>query len=1078
MVQQDDLIPLYSSLDSNHTNIHFRNDVVETQDFNILNYRNFYNGGGVGIGDINNDDLPDIFFTCNTCPNRLYLNKGNLRFEDISLKAKITGKDSWTTGVAMADVNGDGWLDIYVCYSGDQVGKNKENELFINQKDNTFKEEAKSYGLNDRGFTTHASFFDYDLDGDLDCFVLNNSFKDIRKFDARFDARTIRDSLGGQRFYRNDQGKFKDISGQAGVFGSKIGFGLGVSIGDLNRDGYPDMYVSNDFFERDYLYINNRNGGFKEVLPEKMGHTSMFSMGSDIGDIDNDGWQDIFSTDMLPEDARRVKVQSRFDEINTETMRFASNFHNQYMQNCLQWNQRNGSFSEIACLSGVEASDWSWGALIFDMDNDGLQDLFISNGILRDITNLDFSDFLADKKNVDNIVLKKGSFDFRDFLPYIPSTPMSNKAYFNQGNLIFKDEAIKAGLGVPGFSNGAAYGDLDNDGDYDLVINNINQTPSFYKNNSTRNYLKIRLIGDKKNSGAIGSTIEIVSGDTLKQLKQVFPNRGFQSSIDPSILFGLGHIPQIDTLKISWPDRSQTIMTHLASNQSLVVDKTLTSKTITPSYSLTLNQKSWFEDQTKRIQGPIVHKENGYIDFHYERLIPNMLSTQGPKIVVGDLNQDDLEDFVVGGAKGDYTKVFIQNTNGNFLISRQNQLAEDSIFEDTDLLLYDHDGDNDLDLMIGSGGNEFEEGSEGLSTRLYLNDGRGLMIANPQLAPPINTNVSCLRLFKHPDRPMLLFAGGRSVSRKYGLNPRSYLLMNLAGRWVDVTPEILKSPGMITDAQWTDYNHDKLPDLIIVGEWMPIQFYKNNGNSLVFDQSIPNSEGWWNVISVIDIDRDSLDDYIIGNWGLNSRIPIGINNPVQLFIKDFDQNQSVDPILCWTNQDGVSFPYNSKIDMTSQIPSLKKKILKYSTYADMTYNQLFSKEQRKGAIQKYAYRFESSLIKNHGFGKFELTALPIEAQVAPINAILYRDFDRDGEMEALLCGNFVHSKPELGRFDANRGVVLKYINKKFKFIHNQMHGLNLEGEIRDLKAIKVSGQNFVLVGRNNLPFQLLSHNQK
>ncbi len=1030
-----------------------------------------------------------FFFTCNSCPDKLYLNKGNFKFEDITAMANVAGKDSWTTGVAMADVNGDGWLDIYVCYSGDQIGKNKENELFINQQNNTFTEEAIKYGLNDKGFTTHASFFDYDLDGDLDCFMLNNSFKDIRKFDARVDARTIRDSLGGQKLYRNDNGKFKDISKSAGIYGSKIGFGLGISIGDLNRDGYPDMYVSNDFFERDYLYLNNRNGTFNEQLTLSMGHTSMFSMGSDIGDLDNDGWQDIFSTDMLPEESSRIKILSRFDEFNTETMRFAANFHNQYMQNCLQWNQGNRNmannlvFNEVACLSGVHASDWSWGALIFDMNNDGLQDLFVSNGIQRDITNLDFSDFLADKKNVDNIVSMKGAFDFRDFLTFIPSTPLSNKAFINEGGLKFKDKATDLGLGTPGFSNGAAYADLDNDGDYDLIINNINQQPSLYKNNSAKNYIKIRLIGDQKNSAAIGSTIELIDSGGHYQIKQLFPNRGFQSSVDPDIIFGVGNRLMIDTLLISWPDQKSTVLTQVKSNQLLNINYS-TATASNPLLQFTnenpINKRSetWLNDQSNLLPGKINHKENNYVDFHHERLIPNMLSTQGPKIAVGDINQDGLEDFVIGGGRGDHTKVFFQNKSGAFDLILQKELETDSIFEDTDILLYDHDQDQDLDLMIGSGGNEFGEGTEGLSTRLYFNNGLGYFKAMPLLSPTINTNVSCLRLFNVPGKPMLLFAGGRSITRKYGLDPRSFLMMNINGQWTDITPDHLKRPGMVTDAIWTDFNNDQLIDLIIVGEWMPIQLYKNNGKQLMLDQAIENSEGWWNTIASINYDQDSLPDYLLGNWGLNSRIPVSTQYPVTLFINDFDQNQTLDPIICWYNIDGKSYPYNSRADMLSQIPSLKKKILKYSAYATMTYEQLFSAEQRKGALHKKIVTFESSFVNNLGGGKFKLSALPLKAQISPIYSIISQDFTQDGNAELLLCGNFYKSKPELGRFDANRGVMLSYSNESFTYIPIEVHGTNIEGEVRCIKKIIIKGKTFFLVGKNNAPLQLLKVNDQ
>jgi hypothetical protein len=692
---------LFNNLDSNATGIYFRNDVTDTKDFNILNYRNFYNGGGVGIGDVNNDGLDDVFFTCNTCPEKLYLNEGNLKFKDISKSAGIEGKDSWTTGVAMADVNGDGWLDIYVCYSGDQVGKNRENELFINQQNNTFKEEAVRYGLNDRGLTTHAAFFDYDLDGDLDCFMLNNSFKDIRKFDAQTDARELRDSLGGQRFYRNDNGKFKDISEAAHVYGSKIGFGLGISIGDLNVDGYPDMYISNDFFERDYLYINNRNGSFIESLPESMGHTSQFSMGSDIGDIDNDGLPDIFSTDMLPNDLRRIKVLSKFNEFNTEAMRVASNFHNQYMQNCLQWNRGHLKFSEIACMSGIEATDWSWGALIFDMDNDGFQDIFVSNGIYKDITNMDFSDFLADKTNVDKVILSKGEFDFRDFLKFIPSTPLSNQAFINHGNLSFTEHGAQLGLGKPSFSNGSAYGDLDNDGDYDLIINNINSIASVFQNTSKNDFVSITLEGKGQNTSALGSRIEVKSNNKT-QTRELYINRGFQSSTDRNMIFGLGKNDSLLFISIHWPDGLVSNISNPVKNYKYIIAYDSITKFKTNQIP-DASRLPRLELAENIFIGNTRHKENNFIDFHSERLIPNMLSAEGPKIAIGDINGDGLQDVIVGGAKNDYTKLFVQNNLGKLIEKKDHELLVDSMFEDTDIALYDHDKDGDLDLLIGSG---------------------------------------------------------------------------------------------------------------------------------------------------------------------------------------------------------------------------------------------------------------------------------------------------------------------------------------------------------------------------------------
>jgi enediyne biosynthesis protein E4 len=1047
------------------TKIGFANTVTDTKDFNILNYRNFYNGGGVAIGDINNDNLSDLFFTCNTCPEKLYLNKGNFQFEDISASAGIEGKDAWTTGVAMADVNGDGWLDIYVCYSGDQAGKSRENELFINQKNNTFKEEAAIYGLNDRGLTTHAAFFDYDLDGDLDCFMLNNSFKDIRKFDARTDSREIRDSLGGQRLYKNENGFFKDISIQANVYGSKIGFGLGISISDLNDDGYPDMYVSNDFFERDYLYINDKKGAFKEILPESIGHTSQFSMGSDIGDIDNDGRPDIFSTDMLPFDMKRTKVLSKFNEFNTESMRLASNLHNQYMQNCLQWNRGNLKFSEIACMAGVEATDWSWGALLFDMDNDGLQDIFVSNGIYKDITNMDFSDFLADKTNVDKVILAKGEFDFRDFLKFIPSTPLSNHAYLNEGNLKFKESAISLGLGEPSFSNGAAYGDLDNDGDYDLIVNNINAEASVYQNQSANDYISIELKGKNQNTFAIGAKVQVIS-NAYTQTKEVFINRGFQSSTDNKLIFGLKKNDVIKEIKIYWPDHMYSILSDPNKNRAYKIDQdSIKSLPVNPP----LNQKpdSFLEKVDNIFVGNTRHREDNYIDFHAERLIPNMLSNQGPAVAVGDLNGDKLDDVLIGGAKGDYTKMFLQNAQGRLIEKKDRELMNDSIFEDTDLALYDHDADGSLDLLISSGGNEYPEGSEGLATRLYFNDGKANFLPMPMLSPPAHINTSCVRIRSLENGPTLLFLGGRSITKNYGLNPASYVMMNIAGKWTDITPEFLKRIGMVTDALWTDYNKDGYVDLIVVGEWMPITFIKNNGKSLEMDAQQPNSSGWWNSISEEDFNNDGFKDYIVGNWGLNSKFRASPEHPILMYVSDFDRNQQLDPIICLFNPvDNKTYPYSSRIDMITQMPVLKKDNLKYSEYAAKSFDQLFTEEQRKNAMTKSVNTLENCVLINDQGKSFRLETLPRQTQIAPI----YASIDLGGN-NYWVAGNFYKSKPEIGRMDASYGHLLHYnqSDSKFELIDNNISGIYLTGEVRDIKPITIKGQKHIIVAYNDAP---------
>ena len=1071
--------PLFATTKSIETGIDFVNEVIDGEKFNVLTYRNFYNGGGVAIGDINNDGLADIYFTANMNRNRLFLNKGNWKFEDITDKANVAGRrGGWSTGTAMADVNGDGLLDIYVCNSGDLEGDNKENELFINQGDLTFKEEAKVYGLNDKGFSTHAAFFDYDIDGDLDCYILNNSFKDIRKFDIKSEAREVRDLLGGDKLYRNDNGKFIDVSEMANIYGGKIGFGLGITVGDVNGDMYPDIYISNDFFERDYLYINQTNGTFKEELTSQMGHTSSSSMGADIADINNDGYHDIFSTDMLPEDDYRIKTMSKFDEFNVEDIKYRSSFHYQYMQNCLHVNSGANRFSELAFFAGVAATDWSWGALIFDFDNDGWKDILVSNGMSRDITFMDFTEFLADRSNVESIVTKKGKFDFRDFLPYLPSTQIANYAFVNNRNLTFDNQAQRLGLGEPSFSNGSAYGDLDNDGDLDIVINNENMECFVYRNDADRisrnNYLKIYLKGRKGNAFGVGAEVRIYA-DGMQQSVQQMPSRGFESSVEPVLNFGLGKCENIDSLVVIWPNRKLEIVKQVQSNQAITLDQENAKLNFV---SPTKKTNSWLKDATKE-NVSIAHSENAYNDFNYERLLPHLLSTEGPKIAKGDVNGDGLFDFFLGGAHNTSGAIYAQTRSGKFKKTTQTDLMDDAAFEDTAAEFFDVDGDTDLDLMIGSGGGENPEGSIPLTVRVYLNDGKGGFKGVPERTPPVSVNASCIRASDFDgDGDMDVFIGGRNITNNYGLNPRSYLLLNEPIGFRDVTPAALKNIGMVTDAVWTDYNEDGKKDLMIVGEWMPVTLFKNMGTSMILDIEVPNSNGWWNVIHEADLDKDGKAEYVLGNWGFNSRFKANNYKPLQLFVNDFDQNGKTEPIITYFASDGNSYMWASKTDITTQIPLLKKKFLKYSQYANKGYEQVFDIEQRKNAIEKKAYTLATSILKRTQ-DEWSLSDLPLAAQVSPVFGIVSHDFNKDGLQDIFLTGNLFSVKPEVGRMDANSGILLKGMGKLiFEPVHPSLTGVVISGEVRDMEIFyDASGEATVLVAKNNDLVQWIKGNK-
>ncbi len=1067
---------LFAKLDSVQTGIDFINRVQDGKDFNILKYRNFYNGGGVAIGDINGDGLSDIYFTANMGANKLYLNRGDWQFEDITQSAGVAGSRAWSTGVTMADVNGDGYLDIYVCNSGDVQGDDKENELFINQGDLTFKEAAATYGLNDPGSSTHASFFDYDADGDLDCYVLNNSFKDPSRIELYRVERTTRDAAGGDKLFRNDEGVFVDVSEQAGIYGSEIGFGLGVSVGDLNSDMRPDIYISNDFWERDYLYLNQGDGTFSEELMDRMTVISISSMGADLADINNDGTMEVFSTDMLPGDNYRLKAATMFDEFYVEGLKAKSSYHYQILQNCLQVNNGQAQFQELGFLSGIAASDWSWGALALDLQNDGWKDYFVCNGIYHDIMDRDFGNFISDQESIKKVMQEKGEFDFRDFLPYLPSVPLPNYAFVNQGNLTFKNQAVELGLAEPGFSNGAAYGDLDNDGDLDLVVNNVNMSSFVYRNLTDsltdNHYLKITLEGKAPNHWGIGAEVRIFYQEKM-QAAQQYQSRGFQSAVEPKITFGLGATQKIDSLVVIWPDLTYAWQTEIPADQVI----TLRQVDAGNPYKLPVTPSPpAFEEVTGTVLlGNYQHKENSYNDFDHERLLPHVVSTEGPEIVTGDINGDGLEDFILLGSRDDYDKFFIQQKGGNYQEMPQPEVRVDSALESTAGLLFDADGDQDQDLLLGAGGNEYRWGAAGLKMRYYENDGSGIFVKSEANTPPASGDISTIKAADiDGDHDLDLFIGSRIVPGNYGLIPRSYLLRNDEGAWTDITPEPLAGIGMVTDAAWSNLEGDTLPDLVVVGEWMPVTIFVNSGGQLSTNFSIPFSSGWWNVIEPADLDNDGDTDFILGNWGLNSKFVASPQKPLSMFVKDFDNNGKSEFIINWYPPlDSGSYPFASKMDITAQLPQLKKQAVKYSDYAGMTYEDLFNEGQRQGALEYQVHTLSSSILWNRGVQDFHLTALPREGQVSPVFGALAQDLDQDGLQDLLLMGNFYGLKPEVGRQNSSRGVVLKGdSNGSFLPGKALSLGINITGEVRDVKVLP--GKDLrVLISRNNAPAVLL-----
>ncbi|MES2004926.1 MAG: VCBS repeat-containing protein [Bacteroidota bacterium] len=1064
---------LFTLLPAAQTGIHFANTVTDTKEMNILNYHNFYNGGGVAIGDINNDGKPDIFFTSNQGDSKLYLNKGNLAFEDITVQAHITSQHKWHTGVTMVDINGDGWLDIYVCNAGIITGDDRANELYINQKDGTFKEEAKAYGLDDKGASTQAIFFDYDHDGDLDCFVLNNSPKSIDNFGYKADARYIRDAINGDRLYRNDGGKFTDVSEAAGIYGSEIAFGLGVTVGDLNNDGWEDLYIANDFFEHDYLYLNQHNGTFKEVSTMAIGHMSNGAMGTDMADINNDGYLDIFTAEMLPENDFRLKTTIKFDGYDVQNARNKLDLHHQFTSNTLQLNNQDGTFSEIAQLAGVDATGWSWGTLSFDFDNDGWKDIFVCNGIRRDLTNQDFLAYFNSEENLSRI--KQGGFDFLDLLNKMPSVPIPNFAFVNQRNLLFKDQSRQLGFGKPSFSNGAAYADLDGDGDLDLVINNENAEASVYQNQSSEklkhHFLRVKLNGLAPNTMGYGARVSVFANQQEQVLEEM-PTRGFQSSVDPVLLFGLNEARTIDSLVVRWPDQKVQVI-HNPPVDTLLVLEQANARRVNSTEKKMAN--TFYEDITaSAIIGNAKHKENNFVDFDVERLIPKLLSTEGPKIAVGDVNGDGLEDIFICEAAGDTAKLLIQRKDGRFENQPQKIFIADSYYESTAAVFFDADGDGDLDLIVASGGNEAKPGSPYLLTRLYINNGKGVFSSSAKGWPAVSINASAIAVGDFDgDGKQDVFIGARDIPGSYGVAPSSVLLHNEGnGNFIDVTESIapeLRKAGMVTDAQWADIDKDGKKELIVVGDWMPVTIFKYDGKQLKKQTVIPHSSGWWNCLAIADIDGNGTLDLIIGNFGLNSNIKADAEHPARLFVDDFDKNGQTECIPVYYKPDGKAYPYYLKDEMESQLPGLKKRFLKYESYAGKPIEEILTKEQYNHATVLTVEQTQTAVFLNDGKGNFSMQPLPIMAQLSPVFGIAVTDMNGDGSNDLFLAGNFYGLKPQTGRLDASYGTSLLNKGKAgFIYLKPKETGLFVNGEARNIVQVKTAnGDHVIMVGMNN-----------
>ncbi len=1082
-VKQPGVDQLFKLLQPSSTGITFLNELSYTEELNPYTFRSFYNGAGVGLGDFNNDGLLDIFFAGNLVSNKLYLNKGNFIFDDITIKAGLETNGIWSTGVSVVDINSDGYLDIYVCKSGPPGGARRKNELFINQGNLTFKERASEYGLAFEGLSIHAAFFDYDKDGDLDCYLLNNSLRSVGGFDLRKDQRNVPDPAGGNRLLRNENGRYVDVSQQAGIYSSKIGFGLGVTIGDINQDGWSDIFVSNDFFEKDYLYINNQDGTFTESLENMIREISLGSMGADLADINNDGLPELFVTEMLPEHDDRLKTTSQFESWDKFQIAYEQGYYRQFSRNALQLNNGDGTFSEISRLSKTEATDWSWGALIFDMDNDGRKDIFVANGIYKDLINQDYVNFIANANAVREI-LRKEKKVIKRLVDSIPSNQLPNYAFQNNNDLTFTNMTESWGMGIPSHSNGSAYGDLDNDGDLDLVLNNVNMPSFIFENrskqiNPSNNTISFSLHGDQSNTFGLGAKVFLYdSGMFFYQ--EVSPMRGFMSTVDPRLHFGVGAIKSLDSIHIEWPDGRFTLLTNTLTNQLVNV---MQKDAVLPKPSHKSMEKSTL---LTMLDNPIIqykHKENEYVDFDRDRLLFNMISNEGPCLCTGDINQDGTDDFYVGGAKDQAGALFIQTKNG-FRKVVSELLDKDKDSEDTDCAIFDANGDGKPDLYVTSGGNEFSSSSSALLDRLYFNKGNEKFEKSTQSLPVSNSfestsTVSVADIDKDGD--LDLFVGVRVIPFLYGMPGNGYILINDGkGNYSDATSSIapqLSKVGMITDSRWVDLNQDDQLDLVIVGEWMPVMIFIQEQGEFVNKSKaygFENSNGWYHALEVGDFNHDGKIDMVAGNHGLNSRFRATKEEPVTMYLNDFDHNGTMEQII--TRYDnGISYPFVLRNDLLVQIPSLKKRFLHYDDYRSKAMTDIFTQEQLKESMVLNAYSFETAVFINNG-NFFEKRILPIQAQFSPVYSILADDFNSDGNLDLLIGGNLYRAKPETGIYDGSYGLLLTGDGKgKFAPVLSTQSGVSIKGEVRAIKQINYKERKLILVGKNNDQLETLSY---
>lgn len=1065
---------LFSLLSPQQTGIDFNDSLTEGLNTNILMYEYFYNGGGVAVGDVNGDGLQDVYFTGNMVDNKLYLNKGKMQFTDITAAAGVAGRPGpWKTGATMADVNGDGKPDIYVCYSGKLRAEKRVNQLFINDgvdKNNIphFSEQAQQYGLADSAYSTQAYFFDYDRDGDLDLLLLNHNPNSLPVLDSASTAAILKkaDPAIGLKLLKNDKGHFNDVTAGTGLQNSALTYGLGAGISDINKDGWPDVYISNDYGVPDYLYIGNGDGTFTDTKQKALGHISQFSMGNDVSDVNNDGMPDIVTLDMLPEDNRRQKLLFAPDNYEKFDLNLRSGFYYQYMRNMLQVNNGDGTFSEVGQLAGISNTDWSWAPLFADYDNDGWKDLFVTNGYVRDFTNMDFMKYMGDKlQNRESGLMRQAVLEL---VQRMPSSDVVNYLFKNNGNLTFSNVSNDWGMNLPSNSNGAAYADLDNDGDLDLIVNNINQPAFVYQNEGNKqlkhHYLQVKLHGANANTQGIGAKVWIATGGKQQYVEQM-PTRGFQSNVSPVLHFGLGSDTAVDSLFVVWPSGKEQILTNVKADQVLLLEE----KNAAATYTAPKPLPPCFAE----VPAPFPYRSarNTINDFKRQPLMVNPMSFFGPCLAKGDVNGDGLEDVYTGGGSGQPGAIYLQQKNGRFTKRAGAAFEGDKQSEDADAVFLDANGDGRMDLYVASGGyHRYSPEDALLQDRLYLGDGKGGFAKAADALPQMRVSKSCVRVADvnadgHPD----LFVGGRVIPGRYPETPQSYLLMNDGrGHFTNATrtlaPE-LQNIGMVSDAVWMDLNGDKKQDLLVVGEWMPVTVFVSGAGKFqnrTNDFFSKEYRGWWNKIAVGDFNGDGKADLVVGNEGGNTQCKASDQEPAELYFKDFDDNGSVDPVLCFYIQ-GKSYPYVFRDELLDQMTVMRTRFDDYKSYADATLSAVFTAGELQGAGHLTANCLHTALFERQADGKFREKALPLQAQYAPVFTVTTLDYNNDGAQDLLLCGNINQARLRFGKNDANYGVLLKGNGwGSFVYVPQKESGFRLRGDVRSAVTIN----NTLLFGIN------------